>query len=69
MSPQNLPQILDFLVHAIEHLADRIDFHFAALKAFQREPDRQVLGQLHDNGLIHLRVWRFGDQTRKSLPQ
>ena len=49
MSPENLSQILDFLVHAVEHLANGVDFDFAAFKPLQRETDRQVFGELHDH--------------------
>src|SRR5581483_375643 len=41
---ENLAQIFDFAVHAIEHLADGIDFDFAALEAIDSEFDGEMLG-------------------------
>jgi len=42
MCAENLSQVLDFLVHAVEHLANRIDFHFAAFEPLQCKAYRQV---------------------------
>src|SRR6266446_570867 len=69
MSPQNFPQILNLLVHVVQHLPHGIDFHFAALESFQRETNREVLGKLHDYGLIRFRIWRLRGQARECLLQ
>src|SRR5437762_6991192 len=69
VSAQNLPQTLNFLVHAVKHLAHGVDFHFAALEAFQREPDREVFSQLHNHGIVWLRTGRLCGQARERLLQ
>ena len=69
MSAENLSQILDFLVHAVEHLANRIDFHFAAFEALQREANRQLFRQLHEHGLIRPGIRRLRRQGRERLLQ
>src|SRR6266403_1765396 len=68
-APQNFPQILNLLVHVVQHLPHGIDFHFAALESFQRETNREVLGKLHDYGLIRFRIWRLRGQARECLLQ
>ena len=69
MSAENLSQVLDFLVHAVEHLAHGIDFDFTAFEPLQRETDRQVFGELHDHGLVRLGVRRLRRQARERLLQ
>src|SRR6266849_9915845 len=69
MSAENLSQVLDFLVHAVEHLANGVDFHFAAFEALQRETDRQVFGELHDHRLVRLGVRRLRRHARERLLQ
>src|SRR6266849_6252299 len=69
MSAENLSQVLDFLVHAVEHLANGVDFHFAAFEALQCETDRQVFGQLHDHRLVRLCVRRLRRQAGERLFQ
>src|SRR6267142_1315812 len=69
MSAENLSQVLDFLVHAVEHLPNGVDFHFAAFEALQRETDRQVFGQLHDHRLVRLGVRSLRRQACESLFQ
>src|SRR5712692_2779285 len=69
MSAENLSQILDFLVHTVEHLPHCVDLDFAALEALQREADRQVLGQLHNHGFVRLGVRCLRRQARKGLFQ
>src|SRR6266446_1005191 len=64
---ENLPQVLDFLVHAVEHLAHSVDFHFAALEAFQREPNCQVFSKLHNYGVIRLGTRRLRGQACERL--
>ena len=34
-----VPQVFDLVIHAIEHLADGVDFHLALFKALEREFD------------------------------
>src|SRR6266481_9548730 len=69
MRAENLPQILDFLVHAVQHLPHGVHFHFAAFEALQRETNCQMLGQLHDHGLIRFRIRRLRRQACQRLFQ
>ncbi len=46
---ENLAEILDFRVHAVEHLPDGIDFDLAAFKTLERKANRQMFGQLHQD--------------------
>ncbi len=69
MRAKNLSQILDFLVHAVEHLANGVHFHFAAFEPLQREADGQVFGQLHDHRLVGLGVRRLRRQACECLFQ
>src|SRR5229473_3520125 len=69
MRAEDLSQILDFLVHAVEHLANGVHFHFAAFEPLQREADGQVFGQLHDHRLVRLGVRRLRRQACECLFQ
>ena len=52
MGAQNFAQIFNFLVHAVEHLTNGVNFHFAALEALQRKADGKVLRELNQHRLI-----------------
>src|SRR6202007_1366331 len=54
MRTQNLAEIVDLVVHAIEHHAHGIDFYFSAFKTLQSEADGQMLGKLDENGFVRL---------------
>ena len=69
MRAENLAQVFNLLVHAVEHLPDGVDFHFAALEALQSKADCQVLSKLHDHGLIGLRGRCLGRQAGQRLLQ
>ena len=46
----------EFVAHAVEHLADRVDFHFAALEAVNGETDGEIFGEAEHAALVHFRV-------------
>src|SRR2546426_1889053 len=48
---QNLAQIADFLVHAVQQFLDGVDLDLAALVTLQSKTDRQVLRETHQHGL------------------
>ena len=52
----------DFLVHAVEHLADRVDLHVALFVALERKANREMFGELDEHGLIGLGVGRVRRQ-------
>jgi hypothetical protein len=66
---KNLAEILDLLIHAVEHLPDRVDFDFALFEALDGEANRQVLRQLNKDRLIRLRVRCLRGQSRERLLQ
>jgi len=67
-APENLSQVLDFLVHAVEHLANRIDFHFAA---FRTAPSAKRIARcsasFHEHGLVRLGIRRFAPPKPRVL--
>src|SRR5690348_7105672 len=69
VSAKNLTKIFDLLVHAIEHLAHGIDFHFAALKSLESKLDRQMFGQLHEDGFVRFACRGLGCETSDGSPQ
>ena len=44
---QNLAEIFDLSIHAVEHLPHRIDLDLAAFESLQRKANRQMFGQLY----------------------
>src|SRR5690348_3637130 len=69
VSAKNLTKIFDLLVHAIEHLAHGIDFHFAALKSLQSKLDRKMFGQFDEDGFVRLACRGLGCETSDGSPQ
>ena len=69
MRAEDVAQVRDFLVHVVQHLPNGIDFHFSAFEALQRKANRQVLGELHQDGFVRLRVGRSRRQRGERLPQ
>ena len=69
VSTENIPEILDLLIHAVEHLPNRVDFDFAAFESLKRETDGQVLCKLHEYRLIRFFARRLRRQSRQGLFQ
>src|SRR2546427_11969154 len=59
---QNLAQIADFQVHAVQQFFDSVDLDLTALVTLQSKTDRQVLRETHQHGLTGQ---SFGSLCRK----
>src|SRR5208283_4662681 len=66
---QDLSQVLDLLVHAVQHLSHRIHFHFASLKSLHREAYGQVFRQFQQYRLVQFLVFSLLRDSRQCLPQ
>ena len=66
---KNLAKIFDFLVHAVQHLANCVDFHFSALEPIERKANRQVFRELHQHIFIRLRIGRARCKRGERLPE
>ncbi len=66
---ENLAEIFDLLIHAIEHLADGVDFYFAVFELLESKTDGQMFRQLHQHGFIRLGLSGLRRQAGDSLPQ
>src|SRR5258708_6893632 len=67
--PQDISQVFDFLVHAVQHLPHRVHLHVPAFELFQGKPDGQVLRQLHQHALIQFFVLPLLGEPRERIPQ
>ena len=56
---ENLAEIFDLRVHAVEHLPHGVDFDFTAFKTFECKANRKMLGQFHQDGFIRLAFGRL----------
>ena len=54
MRAENFSQILDFRVHAIQHLPHGVDLDLTLFKSFQRKANGQMLGELHQHCFVRL---------------
>ncbi len=60
---ENFAEIIDLLIHAVEHLPHGVYFHFAAFKTFERKADRQMLGEFYQDGFIRLAFRRLRGES------
>ena len=63
----DLAQAVEFLAHFVQNLADGVDFDVAALVAFHRESNRNVLGKFQQGGLVRRIRGRLRRQGRERL--
>jgi hypothetical protein len=56
---QNSSQALDLLRHLVNHLANGVDLHLAALIPFQGEPDRKMLREPQEHRVFRIRRGRL----------
>jgi hypothetical protein len=54
MRAENFSQIFNLGVHAVEHLADGVDFDFAAFEAFEGKFDSEMFGEFYEYRLVGL---------------
>src|SRR5258708_6399813 len=67
--PQDISQVFDFLVDAVQHLPHRVHLHVPTFELFQCKPDGQVLRQLHQHALIQFFVLPLLGQPRERISQ